>query len=67
MRDKSHGRECDPQPFVPRKATTFSIGPNSHPRKAQRYLDRGGVEIKEHILAKAAARNVHPRHLRKRP
>jgi len=64
MRDKSTGRDCDPDPFVPRSHLKFQIGPNSHPRKVVRYLTRGNAQIDPVKLEKAAKRHVHPRHKR---
>jgi len=62
MRNKSTGRDCDPKPFVPRKATSFEIGPNSHPRKVARWFAAGGgIILPAAKLAKAAARHTHPR------
>lgn len=61
MRDKSTGRACDPNPFIPREPFKFEIGPNSHPRKVRRWMARGGFEIDTAKLAKIAARHIHPR------
>lgn len=64
MRDKSLGRDCDPMPFVPRSPFRFSIGPNSSPRKVQRWLNRGGGVRPLALLDVLTARHVHPRSLR---
>jgi hypothetical protein len=45
-----------------RTAERFAIGPNSHPRKVQRGLARGGGNVVD--MDEAAARHVHPRHKR---
>jgi hypothetical protein len=63
MRNKSLGRECDPA-FVPRGASSFQIGPNSSPRKVQRWLNRGGGVRPSRLLHVLEARHIHPRHLR---
>lgn len=66
MRNKSTGRDCDPKPFVPRKDTSFQIGPNSHPRKVTRWLKRREAAIeeaaREDILTKTA-KKVVKRHI----
>jgi hypothetical protein len=65
MRNKSTGRpEVDPDPFIPRKASSFDIGPNSHPSKVQRWMNRAEFNIDPAKLAKIAKRHVHPRHKR---
>lgn len=62
MRDKSTGRDCDPDPFVPRKPHKFGIGPNSNPNKVARWMRRGGgVEMNEKRMEKARRRHIHPR------
>lgn len=60
MRNKSLGRECDPK-FYPRDASTFQIGPNSSPRKVQRWLSRGGGSPRLRSLEDIAADHVHPK------
>lgn len=65
MRNKSTHRECDPDPFVPRKTSSFNIGPNSHPSKVARWMNRAEFEIDPAKLKKAAARHIHPRHKRR--
>jgi hypothetical protein len=57
VRNKSTGRpNVDPNPFVPRKATSFQIGPNTHPSKATRWMTRGQIEIDPVKLAHIAKR-----------
>jgi hypothetical protein len=62
MRDKSTNRECDPV-FKPRNALRFSIGPNSHISKVQRWFDRGGglPAVKQPERAKKPSRMKLPR------
>lgn len=63
MQDKSTGRVCDPE-FVKRPQWRFVIGPNSSPRKVQRWLNRGGGVRPLRLLHEIAADHVHPRSLR---
>lgn len=50
---------------TPRTQHRFQIGPNSHPRKVQRWFRLGGgIVLKPEEMAIAAARHVHPRRKR---
>lgn len=64
MRDKSHGRPCDPKPFVPRSHFRFSMGPNSSVRKFQRWINRGGGVAPLKLLNELTSRHIHPRRRR---
>jgi hypothetical protein len=67
MRDKSHGRSCDPDPFIPRGLHRFAINETTSPRKLARWIRRGGgVALSAPKMAKAVARHVHPRRDRAR-
>jgi hypothetical protein len=60
MRNKSLGRDCDPL-FVPRNHYRFQIGPNSSPRKVQRWLARGGGAPLLRTPEAIAADHIHPK------
>lgn len=66
MRNKSTGRDCDPDPFVQRTPTTFQINANSNPNKVSRWLRRAGGAPLVRPLDKIAAAHIHPRYLRRR-
>lgn len=59
-KDKTGDRKEKP----PRSHFKFSIGPNSSPRKVQRWLGRGGGSPLARSIMAITIDHVHPRHVR---